>query len=299
MDTFSISQLSQFSGIKPHTIRIWEQRYNALRPNRSEGNTRYYDNSQLRRLLNIVSLSECGYKVSELCIMPDSSLFKLIGGSNVSKEESTRSHDTPGYFIYQLIAAGMSYDELHFEKTLAQSIARYGMRVTYTTVIYPLLERLGLMWTSDTLPPAHEHFISNLLRQKLFTAINALPPAKKGAKTWLLFLPENELHEIGLLFSNYLVRQSGNKVIYLGSNVPLQSVEMAVEQVKPDNLLFFLVHNELPENLQQYFDQLNKIAGSKKVFVSASEKMMSSVKIPKKFTWINSLETFEKQLSFV
>lgn len=298
MDTFSISQLSQFSGIKPHTIRIWEQRYNALRPNRSEGNTRYYDNSQLRRLLNIVSLSECGYKVSELCIMPDSSLFNLIATSNPSPNEDP-AHNTAGYFIYQLVAAAMSYDEIHFEKVLAQSITKYGMQHAYTNVIYPLLERLGLMWASDTLPPAYEHFISNILRQKLFIAINALQPAKKTARTWLLFLPENELHEIGLLFANYLARRAGNKVIYLGSNVPLESVEIAVEQVAPHCLLFFLVHNGLPENVQQYCDHLSAIAKGRKVYMAASEKMMVNLQLPKKFKWVNSLETFEKQLSFI
>lgn len=299
MDTFSISQLSQFSGIKAHTIRIWEQRYNALKPDRSEGNTRYYNNSQLRRLLNIVSLSENGYKVSELCSMPDRSLFKLIGEVNAGLHSTYRPNNSPGYYVSQLIAAGMRYDETHFEKILSHSLMQYGMKDTYTMVIYPMLIRLGLMWSSDTLPLAYEHFISNLLKQKIFTAINSLPPAKHDLDSWLLFLPENEFHEIGLLFSYYLVRLSGGKVIYLGSNVPLQSVETSITQIKPDYLLFFLVHNELPEKIEWYCDQLTKFFNGKRIYLAAEHKMIAGVKISKKISLLSSVETLEQKLSFV
>ena len=213
MDLFSISQLSRYSGIKAHTIRMWEQRYNALKPDRSEGNTRYYDNTQLRRLLNIVSLMEGDHKVSELCEMPDKGLFRLI---NEKVQNSIKTTEKAEYFISQMIAAGMSYDEQHFEKILSSCLVRYGMKKAYTEVLYPMLVRIGLMWEGDSIPPANEHFISNLLRQKLFAAIDSLPPSKATADKWLLFLQENEFHEIGLLFACYLIRLSGRQVIYLG-----------------------------------------------------------------------------------
>lgn len=124
MDLFSISKLAQFSGIKPHTIRIWEQRYNALKPNRSEGNTRYYDNSQMKRLLNIVSLLESDYKVSELCAMSDSRLSGLLQ----KLRYNAAGNDHYEYFIVQLITAGMSYDETYFEKILSHCVLQLGVK---------------------------------------------------------------------------------------------------------------------------------------------------------------------------
>jgi len=198
MDLFSISHLARYSGVKPHTIRIWEKRYNALHPSRSDGNTRYYDSRQLRRLLNIVSLkSSHPGSLQELCAMSDEALFSLIQQYNVSGRDGSDD-----YFISQLIAAGVNYDEAHFTQMFSHCLLRYGLRDTYLKVIYPMLVRIGTLWTSDSFRPSYEHYISNLLRRKLTTSLDALPPPKAGAPTWLLFLPENEFHDIGLLFAD-------------------------------------------------------------------------------------------------
>lgn len=163
MDHFSISQVARFSGIKPHTIRMWEQRYNALTPSRSKGNTRYYSSDELRRVLNIVSLSGDNYKISELCEMSNEKLFRLIA----KKENKTGKQEANEYFISQLIAAGILYDENYLEKVFSNCLLRLGMRQTYLKVLYPALVRLGLKWATNDLPPSHEHFISNLIRRKL------------------------------------------------------------------------------------------------------------------------------------
>ncbi|MBX9853356.1 MAG: MerR family transcriptional regulator [Cytophagaceae bacterium] len=277
MNLFSISQLSRFSGIKPHTIRIWEQRYNALKPSRSEGNTRYYDDTQLRRLLNIVSLMESDYKVSELCAMPDEKLFRLL------KNLQTNVNNGPcEYFISQLIAAGMAYDEPHFEKIFSHCLLRLGMKDAYIKVLYPMLERVGLMWASDSIPPAQEHFISNIIRQKLFTAIDSLAAAKPAADSWMLFLPENEFHEIGLLLAHYLIRLSGRKVIYLGGNVPLLSLTAAIKQTGCANLLFFLVHYDSPDAPQEYLKRLSATFPGKNIYISGNHKLISQLKRGKK-----------------
>src|SRR5690625_5592350 len=118
----------------------------------------------------------------------------------------------------------MSYDEVYFEKLFSHCLIRDGMNDAYKQVIYPLLVRLGLMWASDDLPPAHEHFMSNIIKQKLLTATDSLPPASSASESWMLFLPENEFHEIGLLFANYLIRFTRRKVLYMVANVPLQSL---------------------------------------------------------------------------
>lgn len=292
MDNFSISQLQQFSGIKAHTIRIWEQRYNALSPNRSEGNTRYYDNDQLRRLLNIVSLMDSDYKVSELCLMPDEKLFSLIKSRLTSKSGESSSD----YFVSQLLAAGVSYDASGFEKIFSVCLDKYGIKDTYTKVIYPLLDRIGMMWSSDTIPPAQEHFISNIIRQKLFSAIDDVPPARSAKDAWLLFLPENELHEIGLLFSFFLIRKAGKKVIYLGTNAPLDTLITAVKETSPSNLLFFFVHNDLVEECETYCKTLAKNFSNIKIHLSGNEKLISSMKNGKSINWIRSVEALEKEL---
>jgi MerR family transcriptional regulator, light-induced transcriptional regulator len=266
LNKFTISELSRFSGIKQHTIRIWEQRYNALKPNRSEGNTRYYVNSQLRRLLNIVSLKDFDYKVSELCLMHDEKLFRLVADF----QNKTSLNGPAEYFISQLIRAGMSYDESFFEEIISHCMLPFGTKDAYLRVIYPMLVRPGVMWTSDELPPAHEHFISNLLRQKILTAIDLLPPRTRGANTWLLFLPEDEFHEMGLLFSYYIIRHWGCRCIYLGSNLPFDSLLKATAHTQADKMLFFFVRNGFPERKQAYLDRIGRSLKSRKIFVAAS-----------------------------
>lgn len=293
MDSFSISQLSQFSGIKPHTIRIWEQRYNALRPTRSEGNTRLYDGDQLRRLLNIVSLMGPDRKVSELCSMSDEELFRLIE----EKEEESRGNDLNDYFVTQLVAAGMDFDEPHFEKIFSHCVLRYGVRDSYLKVIYPMLQRLGLMWASDRLPPAHEHFVSNVVRRKLFTAMDSLPPEKSGDDSWLLFLPENEFHEISLLFAGYLIRLSGKKVYYLGANVPLASLVLAVEETAPSNLLLFFVHHDLPEKVEEYLNILTDHFSDQNIYLSGNENLLRDINLKQNLNWIPTVADLESELN--
>lgn len=295
MNRFSISKLSQFSGIKPHTIRIWEQRYKALKPNRSEGNTRYYDNSQLQRLLNIVSLMDSDHKVSELCSMPDKKLFELLD----EWHKNSVSNDPAEYFVSQLIAAGLGYDEIHFEKILSHCLLRYGLKDTYLKVIYPMLNRIGLMWANECMPAANEHFISSILRQKLFTAIDSLPAAKSGSDTWLLFLPEDEFHEIGLLISNFLIRLSGRRVIYLGVNLPLLSLKVALKETMPDNLLLFLVHHDSPEDTQDYLAKLNDGFSGKKICVAGNLKLIDQLKSGDKIQFLPALEDLERKLLFI
>ncbi len=290
---FTISQLQQFSGIKAHTIRVWEQRYNALTPMRSEGNTRYYDNSQLRRLLNIVCLMGVRYKVSQLCVMTDKELFMIL---EEQLEKSIVSVGGNEYFISQLIASGVSFDELHFEKIFSNCLLRMGVKDCYIKIIYPMLNRIGLMWSSGTMSPAQEHFISNIIRQKLFTAIDSLPPSKTSNDTWLLFLPENEYHEIGLLFASYIIRQAGKKVVYLGNNVPCETIVTAVEEIEPTNLLFFLVHNDNPEYSQMYLNTLNKGFKNIKIHLSGNENLIKKLKMGKSNSWIRSVEELEASL---
>lgn len=293
MQYFSISQLQQFSGIKAHTIRIWEQRYEALKPSRSDGNTRYYDSDQLRRLLNIVSLSSAGHKISKLCKMPDTELFGLLEeklGLKVTTE------DKGSFFISQLVGATTDFDEQHFDNVYSNCVEHLGIRDTYVKVLYPMMSRMGVMWVTDNMSPAHEHFCSNLIKQKMYAAIDALPKPKAEEKTWILFLPEYEFHEMGILFSNFLLRKAGKKVIYLGSNLPVDTLESAVNQSKAENLLFFLVSRKSKEATSQYLNDMKSRFSDKNIYASGSALLKSELSNIQGVNWVYSVDDFENLL---
>lgn len=293
MNRFSISELQNFSGIKAHTIRMWEQRYQALKPDRSEGNTRYYDGSQLRRLLNIVSLLDSNYKVSELCSMTDEQLVGLLEKHLLTATVTQNSYE---YYISQIIAAAIEYDEAKFDKLFSNTILRIGLKKTYIKIIYPMLVRIGLMWLKDALPPAQEHFITNLIRQKILAATDALPPASSNRNMWMLFLPEDEFHEIGLLFSNFLIRHAGKKVIYLGANVPFNSLKLAVDDIKPANLLFFLVRKDDVEKNNEWVKLMHKNFSTQRIFVAAESSRLKELKNKKNIVCLHSVEDLEREL---
>ena len=296
MNLFSISQLQQYSGIKAHTIRIWEQRYNGLTPTRSEGNTRYYDNSQLRRLLNIVSLMDSGYKISQLCSMTDAELFDLL---EQQLNDATRESEKTDYYIMQLIAAGMELDEDSFGKIFSTCLKHSGIKKTYTNVIYPMLEKLGLMWVGNKLAPCYEHFISNLLKQKFYAMIEELPPVTSSKKWWVLFLPEDEFHEVGLLFANLMLRLNNQKVIYLGANTPFVTLKQTVEETNPSALLLFLVHFDEPEQTQKYLDGLSGVFKKQEIFISGNEKLISQLKSGKNIHWLKTVDDLEKNINMI
>ncbi len=285
VDQFSISQLQQLSGIKAHTIRIWEQRYNALIPNRSEGNTRSYDNDQLKRLLNIVSLLEEGYKISNIGGMSDEEIHQLIAQKLKTK---IKDNDKNESLVSQLIMSAMSYDEPQFETIYNQCVSLYGLKKTYIDFLYPFLKRMGLLWGIDSISPAQEHFSSNLIRKKIFSSINALPEPQNKSKKWLLFLPENEFHEIPLLFANYLLRLDDQRVIYLGASVPTESLANTKDEIKPTDILFFFIQHINPEDANNYMETLRKTFPRTNIHVSGNEHLLEEVLLPKQINWIKS-----------
>lgn len=284
MDFLSISQLAQFSGIKAHTIRIWEQRYQALKPDRTEGNTRTYSNTELKRLLNIVTLMDSGHKISELSVKSDEELNLLIR----EIYEFEKSQD-PHQYVSQLIAAGMQFEEDAFQQVLSFCFEKFGIYKTYTEVISVMLNRVGLMWSIDLLPPAQEHFMTNLIRQKLLVSIDALPEPKKGSKKWLLFLPEDEYHETGLLFAHYVLKAKGFQVIYIGASVPLSTLSSAIETVKPDFLFLFFVRLNLPENTDAYLSNLRTIFEEGTIYLGGNEKLIPQLKLDEKTNWLQDV----------
>ena len=285
MNRLSIAQLAQFSGIKPHTIRIWEQRYNALSPERTEGNTRTYSGNDLRRLLNIVGLLDSKYKVSDLCVMSDDNLQELI------QQHYTDNGDSDSQkYVLQLIAAGIEFNQLEFEIILNFCIEKLGLATTFKEVIYPLLQRLGMMWAADLMPPAQEHFMSNIVRQKLLVALDSLPQPKENAKKWLLFLAEDEFHEIALLFAHYILRQRGENVIYLGTNVPLNTLQQATDAIMPDALLTFFIKSNFPEDQQLYLNSVRNCFPKGNIYISGNERLISTLNLDSETNWLRNID---------
>ena len=275
--------------MKAHTIRIWEQRYNALLPGRSEGNTRFYNGDQLKRLLNMVSLIRADYKVADVCSMTDKRLADEV------KKHKQDSSESQNAIVSSLLVAGLKFDEAAFDRTFDHATKRLDFQEVYTEIIYPLIERLGLLWAENTIIPSQEHFITHLIRQKIIGATNELGSIS-GKQNWLLFLPEDEFHEIGLLFANYLIRLSGRKTFYFGANLPLTTLEQAVHSVKPDFVLFFSVRNEEPSFLNSYLEQLMLSKSIRKIFLAKRKEETDKHLKTKKVNFLYSVEELENIL---
>ena len=287
---YSISDLEQLSGVHAHTIRMWEQRYNALKPHRSAGNTRYYDDEDLVKLLNIVSISQKGLKISKICALSQEDVHDLIE-QDIQKTVSESQHFE--FYITQLLGFGMSYNEVAFDDLLTKCIKENNLTETYISVIYPMLVRLGLMWRKDSICAAQEHFLSNIIRQKICVAINDLPLPSNDRNAWVLFLPQDEEHEIGILFANYLLRQSGKRVIYLGSRVPLASVKEVITLNNVECLMFFMVQAKLANEAQQYVDELSSTFEDLKIYLAGSQKLIENIHLPKHVKWLRGIKEFE------
>jgi MerR family transcriptional regulator, light-induced transcriptional regulator len=230
MGKYSIKELEQLSGIKAHTIRIWEKRHRLIDPSRTPTNIRFYSDEDLKKIINVSLLNNHGYKISRIADMTIDEMNNRVLELSQLKNDIT-------IHIDQLVLAMIDMEEEGFEKILNTLILRYSFERTITEIVYPFLEKIGLLWQTQNITPAHEHFMSNLIRQKLMVAIDGLPIPPKAAKKILLFLPEGELHELGLLFYHFLTRKAGWRTYYLGQNVPHSDLISVYNTHKPDLLL--------------------------------------------------------------
>lgn len=288
--SYSISDLEQLSGISVHNIRIWERRYNALQPSRTTGNTRLYDDDQLKRLLNIAGLYHAGFKISKACAMSKEETEGFLQqeiDSGISPENRFE------YFITRIISNGIEYNELEVNQLITQSFQQNGVLETYKFVLYPLLVRLGLMWQRESLCPSQEHFLSSIFRQKLFSAIDSIGPAEASLNSWLLFLPEDEDHDIGLLLANYMLKSARNKVIYLGPKVPLFALKNAISATKPKHLLFFMTRIRPLNDARIYVEQLANSFPNQQIFISGNPRVLAELKLPSSVKCLHKLQDFE------
>jgi MerR family transcriptional regulator, light-induced transcriptional regulator len=252
MSSYTIKDLEQISGIKAHTIRIWEQRYRFLQPQRTETNIRSYSADELKVILNVSLLNKYGFKISHIDKMSTSEIEEKILGLNQLDAEKER-------VVNALIKDMVSLDMISFERQLDNYIAQKGIEKTITEIIFSFLERVGVLWITNHINPAQEHLASNIIRQKVILGIEKLPKSFVNAKTIVLFMPEGEYHEIGLLFVHFLLKSKGYNVDYLGTNVPLIDLKYLTEFKKVDYLYAHITAPTKGFKLNKFMEQLTLI----------------------------------------
>ena len=251
MNTFSIKDLENLSGIKAHTIRIWEQRYHFLKPQRTDTNIRHYSNEQLKTILNISLLNKYGFKISHIDKMSEQEIRDQILKLNQQEAQQER-------IVNELVQYMVELNTKAFENTLSLCIASRGIEKTITQIIFSYMEKIGVLWVTNHINPAQEHLVTNIIRQKLIMGIEGLSDSVSINKTILLFLPESEYHELGLLFMYFLLKKKGVEVIYLGCNVPLADVAYVVKVKKPDYLYCHITRPGLHFNFDKFMANISK-----------------------------------------
>lgn len=288
---YSIKDLERLSGVKAHTIRIWEKRYEIIKPKRTNTNIRLYDDEDLKRLLNIAILKDHGFKISEIASFSNDKLSEKV----LSFASNPKHHSTQ---VNNLILSMIELDDRKFDKILTNSTVKIGFEETIMYVIYPFLEKIGVLWQIGSINAAQEHFVTNLLRQKLIVAIDGqLPGANPDAKRFLLFLPEKEYHEIGLLFYAYLVRKNGHKIIYLGQSVPFQDVIEVANLKKPHAIVTSVTAAFDEKTMEQFLHDMQSHFSSQDIYFTGLQARNCKMKLPSNFYLINDVLEF-KNIAF-
>ena len=262
MANYSIKDLERLSGIKAHTIRIWEKRYGLLKPSRTDTNIRHYSDDDLKRILNVSILNRHGIKISHIASMDEREL---------TEKTVIISHDVSDYesLIENLLVSMVDMNQEKFEKLLSRSIMQIGFEDSILKIVYPFFEKIGILWQTGSINPAQEHFITHLIRQKIIVGIDSVIPANHPSpKHFLLFLPEGELHELGLLFYSYLLQKRGHKVTYLGQWVPLADMASASAVLNADFLLTSIAAALSGDELVDYLNKLSATFHNKTIYVS-------------------------------
>lgn len=244
---FSIKDLENLTGIKAHTIRIWEKRYSLLSPNRTDTNIRYYDLASFQKLLNVSYLNDNGYKISKIADLKPNEISSLV--REIALQTSIESHAINSFKLSML-----NFDQALFYNTYETLLKDKSFEDIFYEVFIPLLTEIGLLWQTDTITPAHEHFLTTLLRQKILinTEFAQAESSPKSKKTFVLYLPDNEIHELGIMFLNYQIVAHNYHCIFLGQSVPLESLKDILNYY--DDLVFvsYFTVKPLKEDIAKY-----------------------------------------------
>lgn len=291
MNDFTIKDLENLSGVKAHTIRIWEQRYNFLKPRRTDTNIRYYSNDELKSILNIALLNKYGFKISYIDKMTKDEIGKKINQINQQEAQQERIQN-------ELISYTVDLDMEAFDEVINREIRATDIEKVIDRVVFPFLEKIGILWQSNHINPAQEHLVFNAIRQKLLLAIDKCPKPN-SENTILLFLPENEYHELGLIYVNYLFRRAGIKTFYLGANVPSADLEYVIKMKNPAFLYSHITSVSNKFNIDKFLLQMQKFVKDKTIFISGPVVQAYDKPLPRNIQVKHSLYEVKKLVEII
>jgi DNA-binding transcriptional MerR regulator len=292
---FSIKDLENLTGIKAHTIRIWEKRYNLLEPKRTDTNIRYYDLESFQKLLNVSYLNNNGYKISKIATIDDHEISELV--REIASQNNVESHAINAFKV-----AMLNFDQALFYKTYKSILEEKAFEDIFFDVFIPLLTEIGLLWQTDTITPAHEHFLTTLMRQKILINIEKIQSKQefKSNKTFVLYLPDNEVHELGLMFINYQIVSKGHRSIFLGQSVPLESLTHLQNYYDDITYVSYFTVKPEKENIEQYIHDFNDlILKTPNTEFWVLGHMLNSIditKLPKGMRAFKSIKSLTKEL---
>ena len=281
MAIYSIRDLEKLTGIKAHTLRIWEQRYGLVTPARTDTNIRYYTDENLRHLFNIALLNRNGLKISKLAQMTPEEI--AVKGAAIAQ-----NNPNPNSQIDALTLAMIDLNESAFEQVFIEYVGSHGFENAMLELVYPFLDKLRLLWLTNSISPAHEKFVGQIIRRKLMCAIDLAVP-KADTPVFLVYSPEGETQELTLLFIQYLLRSRGMRVAYLGSNVAIGDLRDASHALKPD-YVFTILQEPLPRHpIQTYVDSVAQAIGDSQLLLTGQQFFVGHVKLPPNSTVLNGL----------
>lgn len=273
-DKYFIRDVENLTGIRSYTIRIWEQRYGMLIPKRTETNIRYYDDEDVRYLMNVSVVNAMGLKISQIAKLSREEIAVKAREHNEITSEDSRQ-------LQMLVNSMLEFDEREFNRILSAHMLRKGMEDTMVTVIFPFLQQVGNLWLSGSIHVAHEHFISNLIRQRLYVAIDQLPVPAGNGKKFILFVPNGEIHDLSLLFAAYLLRSRKKHVIYLGLSTPVEELTSIFELHNPDALFCCMTNANQLVPVEVYLKNLSHQWPGKDIYVTgAAVVRRRDIKLP-------------------
>lgn len=290
MAVYSIKDLEKLSGIKAHTIRIWEQRYGLICPSRTKTNIRYYDDTDIKLLLNIALLNKNGIKISKISTMTREEIAEKVAQiSEINFEYDTQ--------LDALTISMIEMDEYKFDRILSSNIQQLGFEQTMIEVVYPFLERLSLLWLTGSVNPVQEHFMSYLLRQKVIVAIDSEPIVYgKDTRKFVIYLPEGERQELSLLFMHYMLKSRQYHVVYLGQDISFDDLKDCSCIHKPDYIFTFINEPFAKISVQKYIDNLSHHFCNSCILVSGYQVVSKDLCMPNN---VHVLRSFQETIDFI
>lgn len=286
-DKYFIKDVENITGIKAFTIRVWEQRYGMLVPKRTDTNIRYYEEEDLKYMMNVALLNHHGYKISKIAEMTREEVQRRT--LHISENNSSYQNQ-----VQSLTNAMIAFDEKEFNKILSINILKLGMMETMTEIIFPFLQHVGILWLSGSTNVAHEHFITHLVKQRLYVSIDQITTLiMPDAKKFILFLPNGENHELSLLFASYILKTRGHEVIYVGSSTPVDDLNHLCKVHKPDVLFCAITNANSNMPIQVYVNTLHRNWADIPICLTGNQIVRRrDLKVPENCHIISTPQTF-------